>query len=255
MAFANSPTQLTSSDSTDTSFSEVAANPNECENQPKLKGLRARAQRQRRNPQKPVSCPAKLEIPYTQPSGQNRQTSGESTEPNTRTQQDITRGKQPTGSPDPTPEPWLIPVPEPKWAGYNPTCVSKTYGLLTLAVCDSSPYQLPSSYDLHGEPNLAFSQPPKWDGPRQAGDISPQPSQLGIDLNNPKSWQLNNAWLGMYFPAFSFLFLFLISPSFFFFFSSPSQKMLSFLIFYNPSPFPPPTPSKALYTFIYLFII
>lgn len=235
LAFANSPSQFTSSDSTDTSFSEVAANPNECENEPKLKRLRARARRQRRNPQEPVSCPAKLEIPYTQPAGQN---SGEPTEPNIRTH----GGKQPT---DPIPEPWLIPVPEPKWAGYNPTCFSKTYGLLPLAVCDSSPYQLPSSYDLHGEPNLAFSQPPKWDGPRQPGDIGPQPVQLGIDLNKPKSWQLNNAWLGMYFPAFQFPF-----PNFFFFFLSSSQKMLSFLIFTTHPPSPHP-----LEIFIYIYFI
>lgn len=230
LAFANSPTQVTSSDSTDTSFSELAATPNECENQPKLRRLRARARRQRRNPEKPLSCPAKLDIPYRQPSGQNRQTSGESTEPNTSTQQeDTSGGKKPTGSPGPTPEPWLIPVPEPKWAGYNPTCFSKTYGLLPLAVCDSSPYQLPSSYDLHGEPNLAFSQPPKWEGPRHAGDIGPQPVQLGIDLINSKSWQLNYAWLGMYFPRFQFSF-----PNISFF-SPPS------LIFTNP-PSPQPHP-------------
>ena len=235
LAFANSPTQFTSSDSTDTSFSEVAANPNECENQPKLKRLRARTRRQRRNPQEPVSCPAKLETPYTQPAGQNRQFSGEST-----------GGKQPTGSPNPIPEPWLIPVPEPEWAGYSPTCFSKTYGLLPLAVCDSSLYQFPSSYDLHGEPNLAFSQPPKWDGPRQPGDIGPQPVQLGIDLNNPKSWQLNNAWLGMYFPAFQFPFP---NLSFFFFFFSfflHPKKLLSFLIF--------TTHPLEIFIYVYLFI-
>lgn len=230
LAFANSPTQVTSSDTTDTSFSEVAATPKECENQPKLKRLRARARRQRRNSQKPVSCPATLGIPYTQPLGQNRQTSGESTEANTSTQQDITEGKQPTGSPNPIPEPWLIPVPPPKWAGYNPTCFSKTYGLLPLAVCDSTPYPLPSSYDLHGKPNLAFSKPPKWEVSRQSGDIGPQPVQLGLDLNNPKSWQLNNAVLGMYFCAFiQFPF-----PNLSFFFRSSSQKCSSLPYFYPP---------------------
>lgn len=254
MAFANSPTQVIASDSTDTSFSELAATPNECENQPKLRRLRARARRQRRNPEKPLSCPAKLEIPYRQPSGQNRQTSGESTEPNTSTQQeDTTEGKKPTGSPGPTPEPWLIPVPEPKWAGYNPTCFSKTYGLLPLAVCDSSPYQLPSSYDLHGEPNLAFSQPPKWEGPRHAGDIGPQPVQLGIDLINSKSWQLNYAWLGMYFPRFQLSF--------------PNISFLFFsLYFYKPSlpstppPFPPPAPREKkkkslLFSCLYIYLL
>lgn len=219
LAFPNSPTQVTSSDSrADASFSELAATPNECEDQPRLRRLRARARRQRRNPDKPLSCPARVEIPYRQPPEQNRQTSGESTEPNISTQQDTTEGKKTTGSPGPTPEPWLIPVSEPKWDGYNPTCFSKTYGLLPLAVCDSSPYQLPSSYDLHGEPNLAFSQPPKWEGPRHAGDIGPQPVQLGIDLNNPKSWQLNYAWLGTYFPRFQFSFPNLSFFRFFFLF-------------------------------------
>lgn len=255
--FPNSPTQVTSSDSrTDASFSELAATPNECEDQPRLRRLRARARRQRRNPDKPLSCPAKVEIPYRQPPEQNRQTSGESTEPNISTQQDTTGGKKTTGSPGPTPEPWLIPVSEPKWDGYNPTCFSKTYGLLPLAVCDSSPYQLPSSYDLHGEPNLAFSQPPKWEGPRHAGDIGPQPVQLGIDLNNPKSWQLNYAWLGTYFPRFQFSFPNLsffrfFSFSFFFLFGFLHPKnALPFLIFFffttSPSPQPHPPVSHPL---------
>lgn len=109
------------------------------------------------------------------------QPSGESTENNN------IGGKQAPGDPLQIPPPWLIVVPESDWKNNNPTCLSKTYGLLPLGVCDSSPYQLPSLYDLHGN---------TWQGPHTAGDSTPQPTQLGLDSNNAKAWQLSDARLG-----------------------------------------------------------
>lgn len=165
LAFANGQPQVTTPDSTDTSLSHLAATPNDCKDHTQPERLRGRAQRLKRDPQKPQVCPVKIESPEMQPPG-------EGTDPNTSE-------NLPAAGSLRIPPPWLIVVPDQDWKNNNPTCFSKTYGLLPLGVCDSSPNPLPSTYDLHGKPNLAFSQ-------QQPGDPT-QPTQL---------WQLSNARLG-----------------------------------------------------------
>lgn len=171
LAFANGQPQVTTPESTDTSLSDLAASPDDCKGPTQPERLRGRARRLKRDPQKPQVCPVKIEGPEMQPSGESTGTN------NIGGKQDLLQ----------IPPPWLIVVPEPDSKNYNPTCFSKSYGLLPLGVCDSSPYQLPSLYDLHGN---------TWQGPQQAGDSTPQPTQLGLGSNNAKAWQLSDARLG-----------------------------------------------------------